>query len=123
MTLQFYQQQMKILIEDFGPTEFTVHKTKMIWESCYDLPNENFAKIVKHFIKTKSNKYPPLPIHFEECAIEQRKTLNGEHRLLTHSNDEKTTIEQAGIALNEYLTKIGATSIMHAIEKQKALEL
>lgn len=118
MTLQFFQQEMKTLIEDFGPTEFTNHKMKMIWEFCFDLPERSFAYIIKHFIETRSVKYPPLPTHFREAALEQKKILLRENVNWDKSNEEITTA-QAGEALNSYLTKIGAGSILEAIDKSK----
>jgi len=117
MTLDFFQSQMKIIVEDFGKEEYTKSKTQMIWDYCRDLPDRSFAYIVRHFIETKSVKYPPLPTHFKEAALEQKKILRGES---VHSKiDESGTVEQAGEALQGYLSKIGATSILDAIGKQK----
>ena len=117
MTPQFFQNQLKILMEDFGPDEYTKNKTQMIWEFCHELPEKNFAFVIRHFIETRSVKYPPLPTHFREAALEQKKILRGES---IHSKIEETgTIEQAGEALQGYLSKIGAGRILEAIEKNK----
>lgn len=115
MNRPYFETQIKLLISDFGPTEFTSGKVSMIWEHCKDLPDENFGKIVKHFIETKSNKYPPLPTHFHEAAIEQRKLLERQGFGKTWRSGEATWSETP---IKEIMKKLGGESAVEALEKQ-----
>lgn len=74
MTEHFFRDQMKMIVEDFGPKEYTPLRMRDIWLLCKDLTEDQFAKIVTHFRRTRMLKYPPLPTHFEEEAYRQRQT-------------------------------------------------
>lgn len=119
MSPQFFENQMKILIADFGPAEYTTMKTKIIWEFCHHLPERNFAYIIRHFLETKSVKYPPLPTHFREAAMEQEKIIRGEASFQKINQAEEISMEHAAEGMRSYLKSIGAESIIDAIQKNK----
>lgn len=111
MTPDFFNRQMKIIIEDFGPAEYTTHKMRIIWEHCGDLPDKNFAWIVQHFLRSRSVKYPPLPDHFIEAAIEQRKFLRESKPQLRTVNE----LEPASRPLKDILAEMGASNVIEAM--------
>lgn len=122
MTEKFFADQMTIVFEDFGRDEYTTNRLKIIWESCKDLPDKNFAAIVRHFQRSRSVKWPPLPDHFIEEAINQRKTirLNSEVGLgdLAITASERKIEGLAKVLemykakdLNEAIRKVGTAKI------------
>lgn len=118
MTQSFFNQQMKLIIDTFGPVEYPPPKKQAIWDECKDLPDHAFAKIVKHFIWTKPVKYPPLPTHFFEEAIGQRKLLNQKQEAPRETTPTKEPEDSAAV-LKRVLERMGASSIQDAINKQR----
>lgn len=112
MTQDFFNKQMQFIIDDFGPAEYPTHKMRIIWEQCGDLPPKNFAWIVQHFLRSRSVKYPPLPDHFIEAAIEQRKHLREPKPQLRTANE----LEPVGRPLNEILADMGANNVIEAMQ-------
>lgn len=80
MTRKFFEEQMSIIASNFGSTEYTKDRVAIIFEIVKDLPDENFKKIVRFFLETKSVKWPPLPSDFREAYYAQKKIINSEVR-------------------------------------------
>lgn len=116
MTKQFFQEKMKIIFADFGQTEYTPNRLQIIWEHCQDLPERSFAWIVTHFCRSKSVKYPPLPDHFIEAAMEQRKHLQGGTGT---SRPAESLPQPSGEALDNVLKKLGVLNLTEAIKRRQ----
>lgn len=116
MNLQYFQQQMQILTRDFGAAEYTPTRVELIWEYCKDLPDYNFGRIIRHFLDTKPIKYPPLPTHFHEAALEQRKSL--EQQGLGNRRGPLVAQEYSNTPIKEIMKKLGGESAVEALENQ-----
>jgi hypothetical protein len=111
-----FKKQMDSLIEVFGPAEYQ-KRMPIIYELVSDLPEKNFAWIVKHFILTKSIKYPPLPEEFREAAAQQRKRIREDSfKKEFRENDEP---ESGGVVLKQFLERLGAKNAIEAMQKLK----
>lgn len=118
MTREFFVEQMKLIVADFGADEYTPHRMSLIWDHCKDLTDRSFAWIVRHFCETKSVKYPPLPTHFAEAALEQHKILRqtfGEKKVVRAADEP----ERTGVVLYEFLERTGARTVWEGIQKSK----
>lgn len=116
MTKQQFMTHMQNLLKVFGRTEYE-NRMEVIYELVADLPEANFAWIVKHFTLTKSVKYPPLPEEFREAAQLQRKHIRENvFQKEIRQNDEP---ESGGVVLKQFLEKLGAKSPTEALEKIK----
>jgi len=113
---KYFQQQMAILTGDFGPAEYTPTRVNLIWDHCKDLPDYNFGRIIRHFLETKSVKYPPLPTHFHEAAIEQRKMLDQQG--LGNRRMSLAPAEYSNTPIKEIMKKLGGESALEALENQ-----
>ena len=120
MTNEFFKLQMNIIMSDFGREEYTANRMQIIWEHCQDLPNSSFERIVKHFCATKSVKYPPLPTHFHEEALNQRKILNNSGDRKSRNHEGELT-HSSGEALSDILKKYGVVSLADVIRKKRSL--
>ena len=113
MTQPEFQNAMKLLFETFGTAEYQPGRVKLIFDDCSDLSEFEFRSIVKHFCKTKSVKYPPLPSHFNEEAQGQRK--------LRTDRQVERTVKEAGERpdgkLAALLDQIGASNAFEASQK------
>lgn len=116
MKLEFFQQQMQILTRDFGSAEYTPTRVELIWEYCKDLPDYNFGRIIRHFLDTKPIKYPPLPTHFHEAAIEQRKSLEQQGLGKTRTFGQPAEYSQTPI--KEIMKKLGGETALEALENE-----
>lgn len=116
MTKEFFHQQMKIIIENFKPDEYTPGRVAIIWEDCKDLPEKSFAWIVKHFLRTKSVKYPPLPEDFIIAATEQRKLVNDGWKKQPEFSDAPAP---SGEALDQVLKRLGVPNLLEAVKKSR----
>ncbi len=116
MSPEFFMQQMEILTTDFGSAEYTPTRNKLIWEYCKDLPDYNFGRIIRHFLDTKPIKYPPLPTHFHEAALEQKKLL--EQQGLGKTRSYLAPGEYSNTPIKEIMKKLGGESAVEALEKQ-----
>ena len=121
MEAPFFKTQMQLLTADFGPEEYTNGRIALIWETCNDLPDSSFAKIIRHFRMTKSVKYPPLPQHFFEEAINQRKLLNSQKRNII-SIEGNQSPDQPTRSLNEILGEMGFNSLAEAVRGKSFLK-
>lgn len=117
MTKEYFEKQMGVLIGDFGHAEYTPAKINLIWDHCRDLPDYNFGRIIRHFLETKSVKYPPLPTHFHEAALEQKKLLEsqgvGKGRVTSGGS-----AEWSSTPIKEIMKKLGGESALEALENQ-----
>ncbi len=116
MTEEFFRKQMQIIINDFGNNEYTPNRVNLIWSHCKDLPEDNFARIVKHFCLTKPVKYPPLPNDFIEEANRQRNLINSEIKRPISWDDGLTRSDDA---LEKVLKGMGASNLSEAVQKAK----
>lgn len=114
MTKDEFKKHMDSITAVFGEAEYKA-RMPVIYELVCDLPASNFAWICKHFLLTKSVKYPPLPEEFREAAAGQRKIItNGqrEHRRIVDMP------VPSGEALESTLKKLGVPSLSEAIRKR-----
>lgn len=116
LSKSYFEKQMGILIGDFGQAEYTPAKINLIWDHCKDLPDYNFGRIILHFLETKSVKYPPLPTHFHEAAIEQRKHLDQQG--LGNRRMSLAPAEYSNTPIKEIMKKLGGESALEALENQ-----
>lgn len=114
MTKQYYSQQIALLTSNFGTAEYTPTRIDLIWDHCKDLPDYNFGRIIRHFLETKSVKYPPLPTHFHEAALEQRKLIQQQGPVQTRTSSG----EWSNTPIKEIMKKLGGESAVEALEKQ-----
>ncbi len=115
MTQDAFMKHMQDIIKIFGAKEYE-NRMPLIYETVSDLPEKNFAWICKHFCMTVPVKYPPLPTHFEEAAIEQRKKLSDGYGYKKESYDVPMP---AGDALNDVLKRLGVANLTEAIKRRK----
>lgn len=116
MRPEFFEKQMSLLTSDFGTAEYTATKVAMIWDYCKDLPEYNFGRIIRHFIETRSVKYPPLPTHFHEAAIEQRKSIDAQG--LGNRRTATGELQWSDTPIKEIMKKLGGESALEALENQ-----
>lgn len=116
MTKQYYSQQIALLTTNFGTAEYTPTRIDLIWDHCKDLPDYNFGRIIRHFLETKSIKYPPLPTHFHEAALEQRKLLDQQG--LGNRRSPVGPLEYSNTPIKEIMKKLGGETAVEALEKQ-----
>jgi len=114
MTDREFKKHMQDLIKVFGTSEYE-NRMQYIYEIVSDLPENYFAWIIKHFILTKSVKYPPLPEEFREAAELQRKHIR-------EKDSQKEVfkiaeLEPTGEALTDILSKFGASNLYEVIKK------
>jgi hypothetical protein len=114
MTKPFFEKQLGLLIIDFGQAEYTPSRVNLIWEYCKDLPEYNFQRIIKHFLDTRPIKYPPLPTHFQEAALEQQKLL--ELQGIGNSKFSKPG-EYSNTPIKDIMKKLGGESAVEVLEK------
>lgn len=119
MTPESFQNLMQPILDVFGMNEYSPTRLQLIFEVVGDLPDKNFAMIVRHFCKSRSVKNPPLPTHFEEESMGQRK------RILDYSmEDASQAIDDRGPEkLQELLGKYGATNVLDLMGKIKSMKL
>jgi hypothetical protein len=118
MNKEFFLEQMKVITADFGDVEYTPHRLGLIWQAVHDLPEQNFRNIVLHFCRTRSVKYPPLPTHFHEEAVNQRKLLAPDRIFATHRRDSDR-LEHTEGSLQRVLQRLGVSSISEALNKNR----
>lgn len=110
-----FDEGMQDILSTFGMNEYSKKRIELIKSHTKDLMPGEFKKIVKHFLETKSVKYPPLPNDFLEQAnvvVKSRYTSYKPNRGV--SNDygySDTTIE-------EIASKYGAKTILDAVMSQ-----
>ena len=117
MTHDFFAEQMKSLIADFGAAEFTPNRLRMIFEACSDLPDRSFQNICTHFLQTKSLKYPPLPTHFIEESHRQRKLLGVSAIRLVTGTETADPVNSAE-SLSRVLKAMGAKNLTDAVMRR-----
>lgn len=113
LNLTQFEQAMKPIFETFGKAEYPPQRTKLIYDDVSDLTEFEFRSIVKHFCKTKSVKYPPLPGDFNTEAQGQRKLR--EHRAVERVL--ATEGQHQGGTLERILKQMGASNIWEASQK------
>lgn len=116
MTINHFHQQMALLTKNFGTAEYTPTRIELIWEHCKDLPDNNFGRIINHFLETKSVKFPPLPTHFHEAAIEQRKLLHQQGN--GNGRGPIGPVEWSNTPIKEIMKKLGGENALEALENQ-----
>jgi len=114
MNRQEFEKAMGPIFENFGNGEYTPMRVKIIWDNCGDLPRRNFEWIVAHFLRSRSLKYPPLPDHFIEAAIEQRKVLS-ERRF--NQPEPTKGLQPTGQWLEKEFNKFGVTNLSDLLKK------
>ena len=116
MKPEFFQQQMELLFANFGKEEYTPTRVNLIHEHCKDLPDYNFGRIIRHFLETKSVKYPPLPSHFHEAALEQKKLL--EQQGVGGYSKWSQPLQYSETPIKEIMQRLGGSSAVEALENQ-----
>jgi hypothetical protein len=74
VTQEHYNAQMGRIYSLFGDKAFPAERLKIVWQTCKDLPDRSFTKIIDHF--ASSFRHAPLPKDFIEAAIRERAGMS-----------------------------------------------
>ena len=117
MTLEFFHQQMVKVMLEFGEVNYTKGKVEEIWANTKDLPDYNFAQIVKYFIQHNKVNWPPTPSDFIEKAQEQRRLMLDRDSQAAISNiNEVLSTGNLAVVRNIY-SKIGTENFKDYLRK------
>lgn len=117
MKQNVFTDEMRKIAQVFGGQHYPHERLRLIWAEVNDLTDEQFKKIVEHFVGDRNVNYPPARKDFIEEA----------HRIRASQKERESrqlakVIEipkSDGSGLRKILEDTGASSLKEAIFKQR----
>lgn len=113
-----FQKIMIQMISTFGNKEYPEPKVQSIFKICSDLTEQEFQKIVSHFIFSVPVRIPPTPALFLEQAEAVKKLRHGGQDESSYARlFDPSKVTENGLA--RALKNMGVKSLEEAIFKVK----
>lgn len=118
MTQAEFIKIMEPIPKQFGEKQYE-HRMNLIFEHVADLPGWALSKIVRYFLETNKMHDPPMPVHFREQAIIQRKAMMRENPNWENQTDEPV---RSGDTIEQILLKSGNKQAIEAAKKFRIIK-